>query len=157
MIATSTLFRVLLIGLLLVALWSPGIYLRTPAINLMILNDYSLSVDTDTAYQHWQGLSKYLSSLPEDSRIALAHFADNVTPAAAVQYFKPSTISGLKKREFYSGTSDLNRTGTNIESALTNSTAGLTGSTPNAIIVLTDGGQTQGDADDMLDSVIVSE
>lgn len=132
----------LLLGL---ALWNPTWHPTLLPMNAIIVLDESLSMGASPPDSALQVTATTLAGLPPGSRYSLIRFGADALLESADQ-----PISELTGQLQHPRTGVLDTTGTNIEAALRLAGKQLASGTPELMMLITDGGETTGDATTLL-------
>ena len=131
--------------LLGLALWNPGWRSTFSPMNAVIVLDESLSMGANRPASAWQVTATALSGLPPGSRYSLVRFG--AEPVLEVANRPTLELAGQPPRP---RKSVLDTTSTDIEAALRLGGRHLDGETPALMVLITDGGETTGDATALL-------
>jgi len=131
--------------LLGLALWNPGWRSTFSPMNTVIVLDESQSMGANRPASAWQLTATALSGLPPGSRYSLVRFGAEPVLEAANRPTMELTGQPPRSRKTV-----LDATGTNIEAALKLAGRQLDGDTPALMVLVTDGGETGGDATALL-------
>lgn len=147
----NTLLRGAIVTLLVLALWNPLVPIKDERVNFILLLDDSFSMQTKVSREDWTTLKETLATLPEGSQATLIRFAaDNVLE------IPPTQVNRAFRQQLALLTTPprqhpLNRSGSNLAAALERALQLSAASTTTPIILLvTDGGETQGDSRPLL-------
>ena len=128
----------LLLGL---ALWNPGWRSSFSPMKAIIVLDESRSMGANYPVSAWQSSAASLAKLPPGSHYSLIRFG-----ADTVLEVDDRPITELVGQPARPRTAVLDNTGTNIEAALLLAAQQIDSETPELVLLITDGGQTDGDA-----------
>jgi len=132
-------------ALLLCALWNPHWRARTDPIAAVVMLDESMSMAESHRVEAWQTIVSTLGNLPAGSRLSLVRFGTEAVVETA-----DVPISQLNKERPPVHRAALNTSGTNIEAALGRAGRLVADEASAALILVTDGGETTGDAASLL-------
>jgi len=131
--------------LLGLALWNPAWRLVLSPVNAVVVLDESGSIGEERPAAAWQAAATALAGLPGGSRYSLVRFGLEPVLEASD---RPTTELGGRQERPRQGA--LNSTGTDIEAALRMAGRRLAGEEPGVVLLVTDGGETRGDATGLL-------
>jgi Mg-chelatase subunit ChlD len=134
-------------GLLLCALWNPHWRASGDPIEAVVMLDESLSMSESRRVEAWRTVISTLGKLPSGSRLSLVRFG-----AEALVETADFPISELNRDGPPLHQAALNASGTDIEAALRLAGQLVTDETSAALILITDAGETAGDAASLLAS-----
>jgi Mg-chelatase subunit ChlD len=134
-------------ALLLCALWNPHWRARSDPIAAVVMLDESMSMAESRRVEAWQTIVSTLGNLPAGSRLSLVRFG-----AEALVESADLPISQLHKEQPPLHQAALNASGTDIEAALRSAARLVSNEAFAALILVTDGGETAGDAGSLLAS-----
>ncbi|MCZ6783975.1 MAG: VWA domain-containing protein [Proteobacteria bacterium] len=139
----SPALRIVAVLLLGAGLVAPEIRWGQLPVDVAILIDDSASVDRDAQRQAWAGVARRLAAdLPAASRIAVTRFAAN-----DVLEYEGDVLSASRAPDAeIPRTGALERGETNLEAALDGARAAARPGRAGAVVLVTDGGETRGDA-----------
>jgi Mg-chelatase subunit ChlD len=132
----------ILLGL---ALWNPGWRSTLSPVNAVVVLDESASMGADRLAASWKAATSVLTGLPPGSRYSLVRFGAEATLEAADRPIEE--LDGQPARPHKAA---LDTTGTDIEAAFRLAVPQLAGATPALLLLITDGGETAGEAASVL-------
>lgn len=138
-------FRLALLGVLLIALWNPGVPWTREPVHLIVVLDESLSVTPYFTGQDWLTITHLTRELAPGSRFSLIRYGSEPVVEVAAQPIAAGTQKILAESEWPPRRHTFDRSGTNTEVALR---AALRLSYTNErpiILLVTDGNDSDGD------------
>lgn len=144
--------RVMLIVVLAVAMWNPTVPIGRDPLAVVVLVDDSISVDAASQRRAWRAFTEDAQRLPRGTTVTVIRFAADAV--VELDDVTAPTLRHASSADEVPRTHELDRTRTNVERALDLAlTRVATGHRPAAVVLMTDGAETDGNAVGMLDGL----